>query len=459
MSEQAAVVEKNPEPHLERTLIEVRNLTKHFPIKGGIFGREVGSIKAVDGVSFTIRAGETLGLVGESGCGKTTIGRLLLNLVSPTSGEVYFDIPPEIREKIRTLEKEPDSDELKKLNKRYMMFNLSNREMRRLRREMQIVFQDPFSSLNPRMLVKDIVGEPIDVHRIARGVEKTKLITELLAKVGLNPEHMYRFPHEFSGGQRQRIGIARALALRPKLLVLDEPTSALDVSVQAQILNLLQRIQKENGLTYIFISHHLSVIRHMSNRVAVMYLGKIVEIADTEELFKRPLHPYTQALLSAIPVPDPTTKRQRIILEGDVPSPANPPLGCRFHTRCKSACETCGWGASEVKDVLQKLVDREKENRTALKAVKSVRSKDKLTIAIGIDTTSSENASSVANALREAIKDDSSNDVKLRALRNVVVEGDVITIALPKPVEPVLVDVGNGHFVACTLACKGQEGK
>lgn len=297
-------------------LLEVRGLVKHFPIKEGIiFQRQKGVIRAVDGVDLFINRGETLGLVGESGCGKTTVGRVILRLEEATSGEVIFDGKN--------------------------VYELEGEELRQLRRDMQIIFQDPYSSLNPRMMVGDIIGEPLEVHKIASGVEKQEKVFELIEKVGLSPEHYFRYPHEFSGGQRQRIGVARALALNPRLIICDEPVSALDVSVQSQILNLMKDLQKEFNLTYLFISHDLSVIRHISNRVAVMYLGKIVELAEVNELFERPLHPYTEALLSAIPIPDPEARREKIILKGDVPSPANPPSGCRFHTRCPRAMPIC----------------------------------------------------------------------------------------------------------------------
>ncbi len=299
-------------------LLRVENLKMYFPIlRGLIIQRKIGDIKAVDGVSFFIRRGETLGLVGESGCGKSTTGRAILQLYRPTAGHVYFE----------------DKD----------LTQLKGSELRQMRRRMQMIFQDPYASLNPRMTVEAIVGEPLEVHGLARGKEKRERVQELLAQVGLNPYFINRYPHEFSGGQRQRIGIARALAVDPDFIVCDEPISALDVSIQAQIINLLQDLQEQRGLTYLFIAHDLSVVRHISDRVAVMYLGKIVELADRDELYKNPLHPYTQALLSAVPIPDPEVeaRRQRIILEGDVPSPANPPKGCNFNTRCPRVMDIC----------------------------------------------------------------------------------------------------------------------
>lgn len=308
-------------------LLTVRNLKKYFPIRRGVFQRKVGDVKAVDGVSFTIKKGETLGLVGESGCGKSTTGKAILQLDRPTSGEVIFG----------------DRDLVK----------LKGEDLRLFRREMQIIFQDPFASLNPRMTVGEIIGEPLEVHGLAKGKDKEERVKALLKEVGLNPGFVTRFPHEFSGGQRQRIGIARALALNPSFIVCDEPIAALDVSIQAQVVNLLEELQAKYGLTYLFIAHDLSMVRHISDRVAVMYLGRIVEIADWRMIYEDPKHPYTQALLSAIPIPDPVleSKRQRTILEGDVPSAANPPVGCNFNTRCPIRQERCFKDDPELREM------------------------------------------------------------------------------------------------------------
>ncbi|MEP6894288.1 MAG: ABC transporter ATP-binding protein [Chloroflexota bacterium] len=317
-------MDKNTD-HKGETLVEVKNLVKYFPVRSGLLQRVVNQVKAVDDVSFIVRKGETLGMVGESGCGKTTIGRTMLRLIEPTAGSVNFD----------------GQD----------VFTLPPRELKVVRRNMQIIFQDPYASLDPRVPIGESVMEGLHIHKIGTPKERVDIMMETLKKVGLEDYHARRYPHEFSGGQRQRIGIARALALRPSFIICDEPVSALDVSIQSQVLNILKDLQAEFGLTYLFIAHNLSVVEHVSDRVAVMYLGKMVELTSREELFHNPLHPYTKALMSAIPVPNPRLKRQRTILKGDVPSPLNPPSGCRFHTRCPVAMDKCSVEEPQFKEL------------------------------------------------------------------------------------------------------------
>ena len=309
----------------EIPLLEVNNLVKYFPIRGGLLSRVVANVQAVNDVSFKIQKGEVLGLVGESGSGKTTAGRAILRLIEPTSGEVKFNGVDVVK--------------------------LSKSEMREYRKKMQIIFQDPFASLNPRMTVGDIIGEALMIHNLASGQARTDRVAELLKRVGLSPDHMRRYPHEFSGGQRQRIGIARALAVDPQFIVADEPVSALDVSIQAQVVNLLEDLQRDLGLTLLFIAHDLSVVEYICDRVAVMYLGRVMEVATSRELYTNPKHPYTEALLSAAPIPDPTIKRDRIILEGDIPSPINPPSGCVFRTRCRYKITECEHTVPELREV------------------------------------------------------------------------------------------------------------
>lgn len=338
-------------------LIQIEKLKKYYPVLGGVFKRKVADVRAVDDVTLEIYRGECLGLVGESGCGKTTLGKTVIRLLDPTSGHIYFDAPEEVTKEIRALSEELERSrktksmskkefvklkkKLKKLRKQYDLATFSGTKLNHIRRRMQIVYQDPTTSLDPRMLVKDIVGEPLVVQKTAKGAKARERVLEILQKVGLSEQHLYRYPHEFSGGQRQRIAIARALVVNPEFVVLDEPTSSVDVSVRAQLLNLFQDLRREMGLTYLFVSHDLGVVECISHRTAVMYLGKVIEIATTEELFQNPLHPYTQALMSSIPVPDPTMRVLKAPLKGEVPSPINPPLGCRFHPRCSFAKEIC----------------------------------------------------------------------------------------------------------------------
>jgi len=423
------------------TLIVGRGLKKFFEIKTGLFSRKRLNVKAVDGVDITINKGEVVGLVGESGCGKTTLGRLILRLIEPTDGELYYNPSEEILEKIKNGEK-ISQDELKK----YSIFHMGKNDVRELRRHMQIVFQDPYSSLDPRYLIKDIIAEPL---RSFGWDSKDAYIRveELLKSVGLGPEFMNKFPHELSGGQRQRVAIARALALKPEFVVLDEPTSALDVSVQAQVLNLLDDLRKELDLTMLFISHHILVVRHIADRIMVMYLGKIVEIAETKEIFKNPLHPYTQALLSAVPVPDPKTKRMKIHLEGEVPSPVNPPKGCSFHTRCKFAFEKCGWTANELVEYLRLVMDPTRNEELKGNILDEIEIVSDTELIMRFKEL--ENPGNIRGVID---KEKINNNIRaFYGIMGIEASGKEVKIKLYEPKVPELKNVGNNHFVACFL--------
>ncbi len=425
----------------ERAVISLRGVEKHYPIKEGTMQRVVGHVRAVDGVSFEVRPGETMGLVGESGCGKTTLGRCISGLVPASGGKIYFRLPDEDAAKLDVI---PDAErtaeqrkEVERIDASHRVDVLSGKAWRSYRRNCQVVFQDSFSSLNPRQLVKDIVGRPLQVHKEASGQELTERVVSLLESVGLGRQHLYRYPHQFSGGQRQRISIARALALDPEFIVLDEPTSALDVSVQAQILNLLHELQTERGLTYLFISHDLGVVKLMSDRIAVMYLGKVAEHGTAAELFEEPRHPYTEALLAANPDIAAEESKMRG-LQGTVPDPANPPEGCRFHTRCPVATPACGW---EVDDVVAWLEDHE----TLLAGLTSVERRSNFDATLVFADESS------ASAVAGAIDHGDVPPAMRAALEKVHTEDRSVHITF-YPVEPVeLEDIGGGHLTACLL--------
>jgi oligopeptide/dipeptide ABC transporter ATP-binding protein len=425
--------------------ISVRNLHKHFPIREGALQRVAGQIRAVDGVSFDVRRGETVGLVGESGCGKTTLGRCVSGLTDPTAGGVYFDMTAPELERLNAIYDVPEEGrtsemtaDLGQIDRAHRIDRLAKSEWIRYRRNCQVVFQDAFASLNPRQLVREIVGRPLKVHKEASGSELTERVVELLERVGMGRQHLYRYPHQFSGGQRQRLSIARALALDPELLVLDEPTSALDVSVQAQILNLLNELQQELDLTYLFITHDLSVVRHMADRIVVMYLGKVSEAGSTDDIFDDAHHPYTHALLRASPDVDDDPSTALVTLEGSVPDPARPPQGCRFHTRCPVATPICGW---EVDDIVRWLEDEP----GMFNALSDVTRQDEFTAQLVFSDESS------AAALATALRSEKMPPAAREALLDVSVETTRVHVAFQPVPEVGLTVRGPGHVAACVL--------
>jgi oligopeptide/dipeptide ABC transporter ATP-binding protein len=428
----------------DRAVITLRGVEKYFPIKEGALQRVVGQVRAVDGVSFEVRPGETMGLVGESGCGKTTLGRCISGLTSPTGGKIYFRLPDAAAARLDEIDAVPENErtqeqrkEVARIDAEHGITQLSGVGWRTYRRNCQVVFQDSFSSLNPRQLVKDIVGRPLRVYREASGQELTEKVVSLLESVGLGRQHLYRYPHQFSGGQRQRISIARALALDPEFIVLDEPTSALDVSVQAQILNLLHELQSERGLTYLFISHDLGVVRLMSDRIAVMYLGKVAEHGTAHELFEDPRHPYTEALLAANPDISAEASEMKG-LSGTVPDPANPPEGCRFHTRCPVATPACGW---EVDDAVAWL----QTNETLLAGLLDVERRS------NFEATLVFSDAAAAGAVDDALQNANVPAPMMNALADLSSDGTRVHIRFTA-VEPVaLEDIGGGHLTACIL--------
>lgn len=458
----------------DEIVLFVKRLKKYFPIQSGL-RRSKGFVKAVDDVSFKLRKGETLGIVGETGCGKTTLGRTILKLIEPTEGEVYFNLPKETMDEV--IEKEERLDELQhksdlgvsemeemksleeeveKLRDTYSLSRAGKSKTRDYRKDMQPVFQDPFSSLDPRMLVKDIIAEPMHLLTDASREEIFDKTKQIIEEMGLSEDHLYRYPHEFSGGQRQRIGLARSIVIEPSLLVLDEPTSALDVSVQAQILNMLTEAQRKRNLSFLFISHHLSVIRMVSDKVAVMYLGRVVELTNTNTLFTDMLHPYTKSLLSAIPVPDPETERQKIILEGEIPNPSNPPKGCHFHPRCPVAMKNCGWSPEDLSESVKSMLDpyRNKE-ASSLPEVNEIIVREDDGVLDLVLSAPVGNSSQFTDQLWNLIKKEASlkDGVKFEAIESIdlLPDGVTVRITLTKYDTPTLKEIRPGHLVSCLL--------
>jgi oligopeptide/dipeptide ABC transporter ATP-binding protein len=462
----------------KNVVLYVSRLKKYFKIDTKLFG-EKKSVKAVDNVTFYLREGETLGVVGETGCGKTTLGRTILRLTDATDGNVYFDLEPEImneivetEERIRELQdlKKPDQDEEKELHellkranefrKKYSLTKVGQRELTKYRKNMQPIFQDPFSSLDPRKLVKDIISEPMRYLTEMNQDQMFEKMKELIEEIGLSEDHLFRFPHEFSGGQRQRLGIARAISIEPKLLVLDEPTSALDVSVQAQILNLLRDIQRRKNMAFLFITHHLNVVKLMSDRVAVMYLGQLVELADTETLFSNMLHPYTKALLSAIPTMDKSMQNKRIILEGEIPSPADPPKGCYFHPRCQSAMRNCGWSPRDLvepfREMLKPYNNKEAVNLPDITELEVDEANNQFLVKI----TSQQSPEETLKTIRNLVSKESrkKGGVRFTAIESMdYIDSTTIRVKMIEPDMPKLREIKKEHFVSCLLYEEGMN--
>ncbi len=455
----------------KETILYVSRLKKYYDITGLL--KTVGYVRALDDVSFSLRKGETFGIVGETGCGKTTMGKTILRLFDATDGDIYFNLPREQMDEIVELETraldisrkdqitaadekelEEISEKLEPLRSKFSLTKMKSRELRKLRADFQPVFQDPFGSLDPRKLIKDIIAEPMKLLSKKTSSEIDDKLSSLIEEIGLSEDHLYRFPHEFSGGQRQRIGIARALSIEPKMLVLDEPTSALDVSVQAQILNIMKDVQAKRGMSFLFISHNLSVIKLMSDRVAVMYLGKIVELAQTEKLFSSMKHPYTKALLSAIPVPDPDRKRGRIILAGEIPSPSNPPQGCHFHPRCPEALVTCGWSPRDMEEPLKQMFDefRNPEAAQLPKISELMMDEGGLTMDVVFQSPVSNEQLEIVRNLVDKERSMSGN-IRFAAISSIEKDssGSMIRMKMIKPSTPHLREIEDDHLVSCLL--------